>query len=74
MERAESAGPRVEATFSVATGPHSHVTGASGIPMARTLVFDEQVDAGGMEQSGRVEGIVPMGQGVGRPFEEPKEE
>ena len=40
MEMAESAGPKVDATFMVATGPKSQVTGASGIPMPRMLVLD----------------------------------
>ena len=42
MVSAESAGVRVEATFNVATGPNSQVTGARGRPMASTLVFDKR--------------------------------
>ncbi len=43
MASAVRAGPRVDATFSVATGPKSHVTGASGMPMASTLVLDRRL-------------------------------
>jgi hypothetical protein len=42
MARAERAGPRVEATFMVATGPNNHVTGASTMPMAKTDVLERR--------------------------------
>ena len=43
IARAVAAGPRVDATFNAATGPNSHVTGASGIPRTRTLVFESML-------------------------------
>ena len=39
MARAESAGARVRATFKVATGPNSQVTGASTTPIPSSLVL-----------------------------------
>ena len=39
MDSADNAGARVSATLRVAIGPNSHVTGASRIPMATTLVL-----------------------------------
>jgi hypothetical protein len=39
MARADRAGARVRATFKVAMGPNSQVTGASTTPMASTLVL-----------------------------------
>ncbi len=43
MVNADRAGLRVSATFSVAMGPKSQVTGASTIPMPTTAVFDSRL-------------------------------
>src|SRR5580692_5885311 len=37
-----SGGPSVDATFRVATGPKSHVTGAKTVPTNNVLVFDSR--------------------------------
>ena len=43
MDRAVRAGPSVEATFKVATGPNSQVTGASGMARASTPVLESRL-------------------------------
>ena len=40
---ADRIGPSVNATLSVATGPKSHVIGASTTPIATTLVFAKRL-------------------------------
>jgi len=43
MANADSAGARVAATLSVATGPKSQVTGASTTPKASELALDSRL-------------------------------
>ena len=43
IANAERVGPSVDATFKVATGPNTHVIGASGTPMASIPVFDSRL-------------------------------
>ena len=43
MARADRAGASVKPTFSVATGPRSSVTGASGTPIARAPTFESRL-------------------------------
>src|SRR6185437_11573675 len=49
----------VDATFNVATGPNSQVTGASGIPMASTLVFDSRLNPPGWNSAVENHGFTP---------------
>ena len=59
MARAVRVGPSVDATFSVATGPKIHVTGASGMPMASTLVFDNRLMPPGWNSAVEKNGLWP---------------
>jgi len=43
IANAERVGPSVDATFKAATGPNTHVIGASGTPMASIPVFDSRL-------------------------------
>ncbi len=59
MASAERAGPRVNATFKVATGPKSQVIGAKGIPMASTLVFASRLMPPGWNSAVEKNGLCP---------------
>jgi hypothetical protein len=59
MARAEKAGPSVNATFKVATGPKSQVTGAKGMPMASTLVLASRLMPPGWNSAVEKKGLWP---------------
>ena len=59
MASAERAGPSVEATFKVATGPKSQVTGAKGMPMASTLVLASRLMPPGWNRAVEKKGLWP---------------
>ena len=73
MASPERTGLRVNATFSVAIGPKSHVIGARVIPMP-TSPCSSEVYPMRVTHGRRVERVQAMGYGIRRPFEEPSEQ
>lgn len=59
MARADSTGLRVSATFSEATGPNSHVTGANTTPTATTAVLDNRFTPEGWNRAVEWSGSSP---------------
>ena len=59
MAKADSAGLSVRATFSVAMGPNSHVTGASTIPRPTSAVLDNRLIPPGWKRWVEYSGFVP---------------
>jgi len=59
MARAESTGASVTATFKVATGPRSQVTGASTTPMASSLVLASRLTPLGWNMAVEYSGLSP---------------
>ena len=59
MASADRAGLRVRATFKVATGPKSQVTGASTTPMPTSAVLDRRFTPVGWNRAVEYSGLSP---------------
>ncbi len=59
MASADSAGPRVSATFRVSTGPNAQVSGARGMPIPSTLVFANRLTPPGWNIAVEKKGFAP---------------
>ena len=59
MASADSTGLRVRATFKVATGPNSQVTGASTTPMPTSAVLESRLTPLGWNSAVEYSGLSP---------------